>query len=70
MVIDGENGFVCERKDPNSLAVALEKLINDSTLCRQMGERGYQRYKEEYTLEAFERKFIETMHKCLYETVK
>lgn len=61
VVKDGENGFVCERKDPNSLAIALEKLINDSNLCRQMGERGYQRYKEEYTLEAFERKFIEVM---------
>ena len=65
VVKNGENGFVCERKDPNSLAVALEKLIKDSNLRRRMGERGYQRYKEHYTLEAFERKFIETMHKCL-----
>lgn len=65
LVKDGENGFVCERKDSLSLAVALEKLIKDSNLRRRMGERGYQRYKEEYTLEAFERKFIETMHKCL-----
>ena len=61
LVKDGENGFVCERKDSLSLAVALEKLIKDSNLRRRMGERGYQRYKEEYTLEAFERKFIEMM---------
>lgn len=65
LVKDGENGFVCERKEPNSLAVALEKLIKNPNLRRRMGERGYQRYKEHYTLEAFERKFIETMHKCL-----
>ena len=65
LVKDGENGFVCERKDSVSLAIALEKLITNPELRLQMGERGYQRYKEEYTLEAFERKFIETMHKCL-----
>lgn len=65
LVKDGENGFVCERKDSLSLAVALEKLIKDPNLRRRMGERGYQRYKEHYTLEAFEQKFIETMHKCL-----
>lgn len=61
VVKDYDNGFVCERKDSHPLAVALEKLIKDPNLRRQMGERGYQRYKEEYTLEAFERKFIEVM---------
>ena len=61
LVKDGENGFVCERKDSVSLAIALEKLITNPELRLQMGERGYQRYKEEYTLEAFERKFIEMM---------
>ena len=65
LVKDGKNGFVCERKDSLSLAFALEKLITNPTLRQQMGERGYQRYKEHYTLEAFERKFIEAMHKCL-----
>ena len=65
LVKDGENGFVCERKDSLSLAVALEKLIKDSHLRRRMGERGYQRYKEHYTLEAFEQKFVATIHKCL-----
>lgn len=65
LVKNGENGFVSERKDSHSLAIALEKLITNPALCLQMGEKGYQRYKEEYTLEAFERKFIETMYKCL-----
>lgn len=64
LVKNGENGFVSERKDSNSLAVALEKLIIDSNLCRQMGEKGYQRYKEEYTLETFERKFVEVIKAC------
>ena len=52
------NGFVAERKDVMALANALEQLITDPTLRRQMGEAGYARYKELYTLEAFEKCFV------------
>ena len=54
----GVNGFVAERKDVMALANALEQLITDPTLRRQMGEAGYARYKELYTLEAFEKCFV------------
>ena len=65
MVQNGENGFVCKLQDSLSLAEALEKLINDPSLCRQMGERGYERYKAEYTLTAFEQNFVEMIRGCL-----
>lgn len=61
IVMDGENGFVCRRNDALSLADALERLITDSSLRQRMGERGYQRYWEEYTLEVFERKIVECL---------
>lgn len=61
LVKDGVNGFVCPRQDAHALADALERLITDPALRRQMGEAGYARYKELYTLEAFERRFV----KCL-----
>lgn len=61
MVIDGENGFICERKQVEPLAHAIEKLLNDSELRKQMGENGRCRYKERYTLDAFERKFQEIL---------
>ena len=54
----GVNGFVAERKDVMALANALEQLITDPALRRQMGEAGYARYKELYTLEAFEKCFV------------
>ena len=57
IVVDGENGFVCERQDVNSLVAALERLIKDSALRTRMGEKGYARYRELYTLEAFEERF-------------
>ena len=57
MVEDGVNGFVCQQRDVDSLVTALERLITDPALRQQMGERGYQRYLDLYTLEAFEKRF-------------
>lgn len=59
IVINGKNGFVCERQDAVSLAEALEKLINNPKLRTQMGEAGYRIYKEKFTLEKFEERFVE-----------
>ena len=61
IVQHGVNGFVCQRQDVDSLAEALKQLINDPVLRHQMGEAGYARYKEHYTLEAFERRFVECL---------
>ena len=65
LVKDGVNGFVCPREDAHALADALGRLITDPALREQMGERGHQRYREEYTLKAFEQKFVSEMYKCL-----
>ena len=65
IVEDGVNGFVCPRQNVQSLADALEKLITDPTLRQQMGERGYQRYLDLYTLEAFEKRFAMLMKQAV-----
>ena len=57
MVEHGVNGFVCKQQDVDSLVNALEQLITNPALRQQMGEAGYQRYCEEFTLEAFEKRF-------------
>lgn len=57
MIVDGENGFVCPRRNVDALVNAIEKLLNDSELRKQMGENGRFRYKERYTLEAFDKTF-------------
>ena len=61
MIVEGVNGFMCQQRDVPSLVVALETLIKDGELRTQMGERGYARYKELYTLEAFEKRFVEAL---------
>ena len=58
MIKEEVNGFICPQRDVDSLVTALEKLITDPILRQQMGEQGYQRYQEEFTLEAFERRFV------------
>lgn len=53
VVTDGENGFVCQRKDSISVANAIENLFNDKNIRIQMGENGYKIFKEKFTLEQF-----------------
>lgn len=61
IVKGGENGFIVQTKDPISLASALEKLITNPKLCVEMGNNGYKKFKEQYTLTAFEHCFIKTI---------
>lgn len=53
MITDGVTGFLCNRENVCSLVNAIEKLLNDKNLRKQMGDKACCRYKERYTLEAF-----------------
>ena len=57
VVTDGVNGFVCPQRDVQALAEALRRLIGDGQMRVDMGQRGYEMYKEGMTLEAFEKRF-------------
>ena len=65
MVIDGETGFICPRKNVEALVNSIEKLLINKELCKQMGEKGRLRYKERYTVEAFEKKFLDILSEIL-----
>ena len=65
MVIDGETGWICPRKNVDALVNSIEKLLIDKELCKQMGEKGHLRYKERYTVEAFEKKFMDILSEIL-----
>ena len=47
------NGFICKRKDACLIADAIEKLLDSKELRLQMGEAGYQIFKEKFTLKVF-----------------
>ena len=61
VVKDGENGLIAKRNDPQSLADCLERLLNSPELREQMGENGYKKYKEHFTLNAFEHNFVQVL---------
>lgn len=55
IIDDGKTGLIVPRKDSAALADAIEKLINDRGLCRQMGYEGRKKYEDKFTLAVFER---------------
>jgi len=62
MVKDGENGFLAERKDPESLAGSIGKLLKDKDLRLKMGENGYQKLMAYFTEEKFENNLIKILN--------
>lgn len=50
VVTPGVNGFLAST--PDEWYAALDRLLGDATLRRQMGRRGYERYRERFTPEA------------------
>jgi glycosyltransferase involved in cell wall biosynthesis len=45
IVDDGETGYVVPPRDPEALAGAIVRLLEDPAACRRMGERGYMKLK-------------------------
>lgn len=73
-VVHGVNGYLVGgetpimkntfKPSPREIAEYLDILINDSELRKNMGEKGYARYQELFTLEAFEKKFVDALVWC------
>lgn len=65
VIKDGENGFICLKKNPSSLADCIEKLLIDENLRHNMGEDGYRKLKTNFTLEAFENNIASILKACI-----
>lgn len=57
-VFDVVMKMICERKNPVALANAIESLLKDKSLRIRMGECGYNKFKREFTLDVFEKRFV------------
>lgn len=58
---DGVNGFIVKAGDSASLADNLARLMSDDELRRRMGEDGYRKFKQCFTLGAFESRFADEL---------
>ena len=48
MVKDGENGLICEKQNPVSLADCIAKLLDDEELRVKMGSAGHEKFSTMY----------------------
>lgn len=49
-----ENGLICKSQDTKSLADCIERLLKDELLRKKMGEDGYKKFNQYFTIDAFE----------------
>ncbi len=52
LINHAENGWLVEQKDSGELAVALQRLISDPALRARLGQAGYQRVKQKFSMES------------------
>ena len=63
IVEDGVTGFIVPKENAAALAEKIAVLVDDERLRGKMGEAGYKRYKELFTLSIFETHFVQTLRK-------
>lgn len=59
VVVNDVNGYVCNPKDSIDLADKIEKLLKDKHLRERMGEAGYRMFKNNFTLNSFEKRMCD-----------
>ncbi len=67
MVINGENGFVVQKNDPDVLAEKIELLIRQPELRTSMAQAGRQRYQKLFSLKIFEKNLVQIFKKAIRE---
>lgn len=59
LVIDGENGFLHPIGDVNGLSASLCQLLDSAKLRNQMGQMGNMNLRENFSMEIFEKRYID-----------
>jgi glycosyltransferase involved in cell wall biosynthesis len=65
LIDDGAEGLLVERRDPDGLAEAIARLLDDPEEARRMGERGRERRRREFDIDVMVRN-VEDLYLELY----
>lgn len=65
IIEDGMTGYIVKKKDAKALAEKMELLMNDKALRKRMGEAGFEKFKRQFTLTAFEKRFTQVLEETL-----
>jgi glycosyltransferase involved in cell wall biosynthesis len=65
IIKDGQTGLIVEKRNPQVLADKIVYCLAHSEQCKIMGDAGYERYLQQFTLEKFEHRMKEILTKCL-----
>lgn len=66
MVVSGETGILCPPRDENALADAIRWMLKNPELSRQMADKAYERFLNNYTLE----KMIDRYYAVYLKTIR
>ena len=61
IIEDGKTGFLVEKLNSSELAEKIEYLLNHPNERKRMGENGYRKFVNEFTLEKFEARMVEIL---------
>lgn len=65
IIIPNETGYIVPKKSAQELADKIEILLKDSTLRLRMGNKGLERYKQFFTLNAFEQRMASILKEVI-----
>ena len=68
IIDEGKTGFIVEKRNVKQLAEKISYLINHPEQCKEMGENGYKKYQEKFTLSVFENRMKEILTECCKKT--
>lgn len=66
IIDDGKTGYIVEKRNPKALADKIVYCLIHPEQCKMMGDAGYEKYLQLFTLEKFERRMKEILTECLY----
>lgn len=58
----GDGGLIWDEADPHVLAASLQKILTDSNLAESLGEAGFARYRNRFTLAKIKASFDEALN--------